>query len=610
MATVLDNGTKWRFIIFILPLMVLMFAYQTNCLPKDNAFKRVIKGDSMTHILLMLRAESTYRLDDVLLDIPPCPDMFRSNTSLVRQGIESDYYGSGLLDQWREHTPVNVTLKLTNYQGTTLWSSTFQVTDRNTSRLETWFRTENIVRLPDYTQFLESPSTLTTRFGTPGFLALLQQTSTNITAHVGIIQQADNVTSCSKIPSFFYFSNSTMEPFKIRNGESTHFEYIGCYNLLSVYGSDDYPDLPNVTQCHQLCASRGYRTFGFFKTNGRCHCIGKSTWLVSSGAKEENCDGIAGYEMSDFRTANVPLTQTEVIIKRASMIGGNETRIYFGNTTTGFVTSVHVYNYKRETGSSKPCQYRLQYSRVDCDGDKYLNIGVHRVYNCDVKEPLRKGVLRMKCLVIILPDIVSADIDVYGIEEPYIAAPVLMILGHYDYNPLSDNETASRNKSEVSVKPTPSIATKTISTTLTILKTETVSSTTTISALLPSYSTTPGSDDKSKACCFCDCSMYTAFQKWHMNSTIVKIDNTSIASVTNQLKANLTVNTTSLSSYIRAKTCAPDPRPVVRYMGSFGLLLLVLVLSCVILADISSFRTHIRTIRQGIHNNRCYTCTN
>ncbi|XP_033736921.1 uncharacterized protein LOC117325092 [Pecten maximus] len=519
MTRMLYKGTILRSVF----LLLLLLAYQTNGLPKDNAFKQVIKGDSRTHILLMLRANSTYGLDDVMSNTPPCPGMSRSNSSFTRQVIDSDYYGSSLLDQWKEHTPVHLSLLLTNYRGTILWSSSFVVTDRNSSRLDAWFQSENIVLLPDFTDYLESPSTLTTNFGTQGFLTLLQQTSTNNTAYLGIIQRDENTTHCSKMPSFFYFSNSTNTPFKIRTDD---------WNL------------------------------------------------------------------------NMPLTQIEVLLKTTHMTDGNETKIDFENTT-GFVTAVRVHNHVQKAVSKSPCLYKLKYSTINCEAEKYHTLGRNRTFDCGMKEYLPRGVLRLKCLIFALPDMASVDVDVYGIGEPYIAAPVLMVLGHYDHNPLADDESLQRNDSGRSVKPSSTMTAET--TTLTILTTETVSTTTIISTSVPvsidqSISTTLGVDDKTKSCCFCDCSMYTAYYKWHSKTPIN--DKLALTSVANQLKANTTVKKTALSSYVRRKTCASDPRPHIRYVGTFGILLLVMVLGSIILADIASLRSHIGTIRQDIHGHR------
>ncbi|XP_060076096.1 uncharacterized protein LOC132555750 [Ylistrum balloti] len=501
-------------------VFLFLMTHHTSGLPKDNAFKKVIKGESLIHILLIMRANSTYGLADVLSNTPPCPGMLRSKSSFDRQIINSDYYGSSLLDVWKEHTPDHVSLLITNYKGDILWGSSFRVQDKNSSELHTWFQSENIVHVEDYIDYLEPSANLTTTIGTPGFSATLQKTTNNNTAYLAIKQQSENISSCSKRPSSFYFSSSSSAPFEVWKG---------------------------------------------------------------------------------YQNVDAPLTQTEAVLKTTNVTERNETKVDFGNQTA-FVTAVHVYNQVGNSMPANPCQYQLFYSTQDCTTDKYHSFGHNMTYDCGEKVYLRRGVQRVRCLLFTLPDLTYADIDIYGIEEAYIAGPVLILLGHYDHNPLQDDAVSSSSVSDWVVKSSMLQATETVSTTLTVFTTETVSTTTittrSVCVSVLDYETVVD-EEPAKSCCFCDCSMYIAYYKWNSKTSTKSTD---LVSVTNELKANTSVKKTILSSYVRTKTCAFDPRPAARYVGTCGIFLIIVVLVCIILVDISSWRTHIRTLRQDVHN--------
>lgn len=68
-----------------------------------------------------------------------------------------------------------------------------------------------------------------------------------------------------------------------------------------------------------------------------------------------------------------------------------------------------------------------------------------------------------------------------------------------------------------------------------------------------------------------------------------------------EMKKNLTVPKKSLSSYIRAKTSAPDDRPSAQRIGSFGIAMLIASIFTIILMDIDRIMVVLNMIREKIN---------
>lgn len=71
-----------------------------------------------------------------------------------------------------------------------------------------------------------------------------------------------------------------------------------------------------------------------------------------------------------------------------------------------------------------------------------------------------------------------------------------------------------------------------------------------------------------------------------------------------ELEKILTVDKTNISAIVNKRISAKDNRPSARNLGVLGIILLVLVLSLIILVDVSSFARHSKTIKEVCGRNK------
>jgi len=100
--------------------------------------------------------------------------------------------------------------------------------------------------------------------------------------------------------------------------------------------------------------------------------------------------------------------------------------------------------------------------------------------------------------------------------------------------------------------------------------------------------------------CCCDCAYKQRLDYWasqNLTNHTLEEWRVILAPVVDEIKKNLTINKTKLSSNIRRLSSAPDGRQSSKSMGIFAILLITLVVGTVIFIDITAVCRYLAAMR-------------
>lgn len=152
--------------------------------------------------------------------------------------------------------------------------------------------------------------------------------------------------------------------------------------------------------------------------------------------------------------------------------------------------------------------------------------------------------------------------------------------------------TASSGMPVTSVNQAISFATTTSSTSQ-------ATSTTSVQGRIATTTTTSAS--QGDLLCPCDCEFKARIDYWAalnlINYTLEELRIILQPELT-KLEEKLRVNKANLSSTIRKLTCAKDNRPVAKGIGAVGIVFIICLIACILIADMTSLKQHISNIKK------------
>ncbi|XP_060608339.1 uncharacterized protein LOC132760371 [Ruditapes philippinarum] len=336
---------------------------------------------------------------------------------------------------------------------------------------------------------------------------------------------------------------------------------------LNCFCSDVDPANPpnnDNSKCNLLCTSTQQNCGGFTDNYGSAYHV--QGWYLP---------GYINTTSLFYKSYTTGLTTMEIDVSEISVAS---------QVSPAFISNISVTAFPLD-------QYSVQYSTSNCSdqGGNMKDLSFDAVTTKMFKGDGRiesVDILTLRCLVIqlatVVPSVVRVQLWGPEVSSQHIEASALVIKGKSVIGPTSSTPTSSTT--------TTTTTTPTTTTSTSTSAANTMSSTTESTTATSLIST----ENNSPLLCYCHCT-----------ASGITLTEEQLKDRIDEIRRNLTVNVSNLSSRIRKLTSAEDKRVSAVSIGYVGVGILVVIFSAIVFIDSSLLHKDMRKLLDNIKNAAC-----
>ncbi|XP_060608350.1 uncharacterized protein LOC132760380 [Ruditapes philippinarum] len=530
--------------------------------------------------LIVLLSNSERDMENLWNTLGPLNDPMGNKHEVdLALAVHDGNFRSALIDDWVNQSFTNIYIQGTNKFGDILWETEFDVTGKSWT-LDSWLSNGNILTTSSLL-----PGTQDTTFGNQNYRFRISPSGSADTSWFAVTFTG---LSYGPLPRIFV-PRSPDVPFSLPAFIDGN---LGCWNkdmLLNVHLMFSN-DTMTPTDCIAACvgnASTAIITVGQncfcadldplnppINNASNCYIFCSSTIQLCGGFSDNfgNAYHIQGHYLPGYINISLLFMSSYEISSNTIEIDVSE--ISVGNQISpAFISNISVKAIPLD-------QYSVQYSTSNCSHpggnmkDLSFDAVTTKIFEGD-GSVTSVDILMIRCLqiqfVTIIPNIVHVQLWGPDVSSEHIIASALVIRGTSE-----------------------AVTTSSSTTSLTTTAPTTTTTSAPAAATTTTVSTTTASTNTSNSVCYCPC-----------NSSDLTLTDEQLQDKLDEIKRNLTMNVSNLSSRIRKLTSAEDKRVSAVSIGYVGVGILVVIFSAIVFIDSSLLYKDIKKFVDNIKNGIC-----